>query len=135
MSSNLWALDHPYIGPQGNYYRSTAESHKDFECWTSFFDEFGDSDLDYNFVYRWDWTKEDPSSLNGTLSVFFVGQRKGTLWSVDVAVHDLDQPDVLVWLATRWEHMQKMWMPFVANTDTGKMAADLRAIKITTLKA
>lgn len=119
-SSRLWEIDHPYYCNEGNYFAKGSEQpHTHYQTWASFMDGWGNSDMDYNFLIRWDWDEEEERAYtgddyyrNGVLKVFWMGQRKGLyLWST-VEVCRADEPAVREFLQTRWEYMRKMWEPF-----------------------
>lgn len=121
MEKHLWECEHQYYCSEENYFdNDTTTSHKSFD---DFLAEEGDADMDYNLVFRWDWTEEDEETgecnykgddyyRNGKLSIFFMGQRKGLFRSVTVDVCRADEPKVIEYLKPRWEHMQALWAPF-----------------------
>src|SRR5690348_9972495 len=81
----LWEGDHPSYCNEGNYF--SRDCGQQFKSWSDFMAAEGDSDLDMNLVFRWDWRegenwgagafKGDEHYRNGKLLVFYVGQRKG----------------------------------------------------------
>jgi hypothetical protein len=85
-------------------------------------DEYGNSDLDMNLVFRFDWVETDAETeepnytgddnyRNGTLKIFWMGQRKGYYhWSL-VEVCRADEQAVIDFLRPRWEHLKVMWAP------------------------
>lgn len=81
--------------------------------------EWGDSDMDYNFLIRWDWSEDDGHGYtgddydrNGILKMFWIGQRKGLYMWTTVEVCRADESDVREFLQTRWDYMKRMWEPF-----------------------
>lgn len=119
-SSRLWEIDHPYYCNEGNYFAKGSEQpHMHFNTWAAFFDEYGDSDMDYNFLIRWDWDEEEERAYtgddyyrNGILKLFWMGQRKGLYQWSTVEVCRADEPAVREFLQPRWDYMRKMWEPF-----------------------
>lgn len=108
--SNLWDFKHPYYALTGNYFSN--DCHADYRSWESFIESEGDSDMDYNLVYRWDWDKKER-----TLSIFYVGQRKALHRSVSVFVLETEEELIKPWLEARWEHMRLIWAPFSGIED------------------
>lgn len=120
MAKNLWEFDHPYYCNQGNYFKNGCNS--EFASWSDFLFDEGDADLDMNLVFRWDWEitgedgepakpSEDRHYKDGTLLLFYMGQRKGLFRYCKVSVCQNDEPSVRVWLQTRFDHMKKLWEP------------------------
>jgi len=118
----LYAIDHPYYCNRGSYYATALDQpYQEYEAWADFLAEEGDSDMDMNLVFRWDWKEEDeegnPSfkgdvnERNGTLFLFIIGQRKGLYRWVEVKVCRADNDAVRAYLEPRWEHMKKLWAP------------------------
>lgn len=125
--THLWEVNHPYYATQGNYYaRPDQGMHVEYSSWAEFYEDQGDSDLDMNLVYRWDWQVPDPDDYSyeleedpnfvlppETLDLFYVGQRKALLRSVSVEVRREDEPTIREWLVVRAEHMRKVWEPLL----------------------
>jgi len=115
----LWEVDHPYYPSQGNYFSN--DCHTDYASWAEFMEEEGDSDLDMNLVYRWDWQVPAPDDYipfdaplpAETLDLFYVGQRKALHRSVSVEVRREDEPAIREWLTVRAEHMRRVWAPLL----------------------
>lgn len=122
----LWDVDHPYYCNEGNYFASYDDCCAKYDRWQDFIADQGDSDLDMNLVFRWDWDApredEDPDKpikwqgdenyRDCQLKLFYMGQRKGYYRWVIVDVCRADEPAVREWLQIRWDHMQKLWAPF-----------------------
>jgi hypothetical protein len=121
MTKHLWEVKHPYYMSEGNYY--ARDCHTEFKSWGEFLSEWGDADLDYNYVVRWDWREGsdwDLGEYNGDdyyrharLLIQFVGQRKALLLSVEVHVCRADEAAIKEWLQPRFEYAMSMWEPFV----------------------
>jgi hypothetical protein len=124
----LWESKHSYYAQEGNYYSN--DCHIEYKTLQAFIAAEGDSDLDYNLVYRWDWDEtsdedEDVSTYTGddyyrhaTLKVFFIGQRKARARSVSVQVCRADEPGVRAWLQPRLNHLAALWAPMSAEPVT-----------------
>lgn len=132
--TRLWEVDHPYYCSDSNYYASgTNQPFHTYGSWQEFYAEEGDSDLDMNLVFRWDWQRieylDDDSSVGRAafdakyddnyraynLEIFWIGQRKGIYRGSTVAVCRADEPAVREWLAIRWQHMRLLWDPISAD--------------------
>lgn len=122
--THLWEIDHPYYCTEGNYLASgstLSEVHTQYESWSDFFEDWGDSDPDMNLVFRWDWHGPDPSlyvegedvPTTHTLLVHWVLQRKAYLRSTAVEVTEADEPAVRAWLAERAKKIAAIWEPFM----------------------
>lgn len=119
---HLWEVDHDYYCSESNYYQNgTGEK---FATWSDFVRGYGDSDLDMNLVFRWDWKlpydddenqilHPDPYYRDGNLMIFFMGQRKGRFWCVQVQVCQADEPEVIKFLQPRLDHLVKLWRPLM----------------------
>jgi hypothetical protein len=122
-AKHLWECDHSYYCNEGNYFSSNAdEPFMSHESFADFLSEEGESDKDYNLLFRWDWKEVDEETgecnfygdnyyRNGKLLLFFMGQRKGLYRWVEVEVCRADEPSVIKYLAPRWQHMQELWAP------------------------
>lgn len=123
---HLWDVDHPYYCNEANYYSN--ECHARYVRWQDFIAEQGDMDLDLNLLFRWDWKAprkdgefEQPVEWVGdenyrdcNLQFFFIEQRKGLFRCVEVNVCRADELAVRKWLQIRYEHLLKLWTPFVS---------------------
>jgi len=112
-AGKLWGAEHPYHCSTANYYSNNCEHS--WESWAAFFEEFGDSDEDYNMVFRWDWDPAGPE-WNGRetpeLTIFMMHQRKGMFASHTVKnIKAEDEPKVREWLKARWDYMRRLWEP------------------------
>lgn len=118
--SALWEIDHPYYCSESNYFaKGNEQPHFHYQTWESFMNEWGDSDMDYNFLIRWDWNEDgeygytgDDYYRNAILKMFWIGQRKGLYMWTTVEVCRADESDVREFLQTRWDYMKRMWEPF-----------------------
>jgi hypothetical protein len=123
MNKRLWEIEHPYYCSESNYYApGNDQPYQSYKSWGEFDQEYRDSDLDMNLVFRWDWREGEGWELpefngdvnyrNGKLLIFFMGQRKGLYRWVDIEVCRADEPSVIEFLSVRWDHLKLMWEPF-----------------------
>jgi hypothetical protein len=116
MSKHLWEVDHSYYC--GVYGGDRYDNLDDF------LDEWGDCDPDYNLLFRWDWNEYDPDefeddeldedhSTKDILNIFWVQQRKGSLYSCKVRVSKDEEDKVKEFLEPRWSHLASLWEPLV----------------------
>ncbi|HHA2761813.1 TPA: hypothetical protein ACOEQU_000123 [Stenotrophomonas maltophilia] len=120
MSGNhLWEAPHPYYCNLGNYFNNNCGSS--YKSWADFIEEQGNDDMDLNLLFRWDWKEGEDHDLpafngdvyyrNGTLELFYMGQRKGLYRYVEVSVCRADEAAIRDWLMPRWEHLKSLWQP------------------------
>lgn len=116
---HLWEISHPYYCNLCNYYASenVGDHHLSF---ADFLFVYGDTDFDMNLLFRFDWEEKkddggktieppDWSYRNGTLSIFWMVQRKGLYRFTTVKVCRNDEQAVKDFLKPRWEHMKLLW--------------------------
>lgn len=116
---HLWEANHSYYCSESNYY--SRDCHTRWDMWSSFLEEFGDSDLDYNLVFRWDWHEGedwgagkyngDDYYRNGRLLMFFIMQRKGIFACHEISVCRADEPAVIEFLRPRLAYLRDLWTP------------------------
>lgn len=114
---HLWEIDHAYYCNEGNYYSTECGEH--FKSFSDFMYANGNSDFDYNLVFRFDWVEGedegasefngDVNYRNGLFKVFWMGQRKGIYRYSVVEVCRADEEKVLEFLKPRWEYMKELW--------------------------
>ncbi|WP_030149529.1 hypothetical protein [Mycetocola saprophilus] len=128
-TKHLWEHNHSYYCTEGCYFVGGREYHlvhAKHESWADFMDDWGDSDPDYNLLFRWDWVREDPADYayeiaedpsfeipGDTLKLFFFLQRKAKPFSHHIAVKPEDEPAVREWLTAKAEHMRGIWAPLL----------------------
>lgn len=117
---HLWEVDHAYYCNLGNYFSNDCGS--EFRSWAEFMSAEGDADKDYNLLFRWDWEldegsayPDDPNYRGGTLSLFYMGQRKGLYRFVTVSVCKADEPAVRAWLQARFDYLVALWAPLTVS--------------------
>lgn len=104
---HLWEVDHAYYCNDANYYSNDAST--EYDSWYDFIAEWGQSDLNYNLLFRWDWKKDDDGSY---LHLYWMLQRKGHFTPCIVrGMRDEDEASVIEFLKPRLEHLKKLWEP------------------------
>jgi len=122
----LWEAEHAYYCNEGNYFASgNDQPTSSYDSWQGFLGSEGDSDPDYNLLFRWDWSFDgedddgnpvvhpDPYYRDGTLKLFWIGQRKGLYRWTCVSVCKADEPVIREWLTGRLKHLLSLWEPLV----------------------
>ena len=102
-------VQHSYYCSSESYTENGAGER--YDSWGAFFESYADSDKDYNFLFRWDWVRDEDDPNDITLRLFFVLQRKGRFWPVVVKVLAEDEPAVQKFLQPYWEHLRDLWAP------------------------
>lgn len=114
----LWEAEHPYYANEGNYFSN--DCHEDYDDWPSFIEDEGNSDIDMNLVYRWDWKEgEDWGIPEGEshLCLYFIGQRKALARSVTVRVSRDDEQAIIEFLRPRLKRLMEIWKPLSEPAD------------------
>lgn len=123
MSKHLWEARHPYYCTEGQYFvnQSAHQTIWEFKSWSDFLAEMGESDMDYNLLFRWDWDERDcegnstytgdDNYRNGKLKLFFMYQRKGYHSTSIVDVCRADEAAVRAFLEPRLDHLRSIWAP------------------------
>lgn len=125
-TKHLWEADHSYYCNLGNYFATARDPcHEEYDSWADFVECEGNSDMDYNLLFRWDWKEEDEEGESttdgtGTLYLFWMGQRKGLYRWSEVKVHRGDEPAIREWLLPRMEHLLSLWEPLNINQEEPK---------------
>lgn len=122
-SSHLWEAKHSYYCNEGNYFANESVG-SEYKSFADFLEEWGGADKDYNLLFRWDWIENDDEDApawngdvnyrNGKLKLFYMGQRKGKFIYSVVEVCRADEPAVIAFLTSHWEHMRALWQPINA---------------------
>jgi hypothetical protein len=120
---NLWEADHPYYMTEGNYLSNGC--HTEWESLELFLAEFGDADVDYNLVVRWDWREGDGWGLpdySGSdtdrvfdLMVQIVHQRKAHLTSHRIKVCRNDESAARNFLEKHATRIAQNWAPITLS--------------------
>jgi len=105
------AVKHPYYSSDCNYYSNEAGDA--WETATAFLDEFEDTDIDMNQVFRWDVQKVD-ENLPGKYKawVFVIHQRKGIYSPHYIqSITEDEEKRLRKYLERHWENLKLMWQP------------------------
>jgi hypothetical protein len=119
-TKRLWECNHSYYCNEGNYHARDCGSQ--YKTFAGFLASEGESDMDYNLLFRWDWQEQDSDEnstyncddyyRNGRLLLFFMGQRKGAYRWVEVKVCRADETAVISYLEPRFRYLMALWEPF-----------------------
>lgn len=108
------AIDHPYYCSDSNWF--SREAFMVFDTASEFLDEFENTDIDMNLVFRWDVSEntdaDDISDGTYYAKVFMMKQRKGLFHPIHIAT--IDQGDCLRfcnYLDKHWQRIKDIWMP------------------------
>ncbi len=109
---HLWQPEHPYYCSTAEPIRGTPRHF--IMTWAEFKAWHGDSDRDYNLVFRWDWMTVDDgegAEPGEYLFVYVFRQRQCIFVSYQVRVTPDDEAEVRDWLTIHWAHLMRMWAP------------------------
>ncbi len=112
---HLWEIDHPY-------YCAELANNEDYDSWQEWLEECENLDTDLNLIFRWDWrlVGVDPDiddeiaefEGQGQLTLFFVQQRKGRLWSNTIEnMKPEDEASVRQILELHAQKLREIWEP------------------------
>lgn len=105
----LYECKHDYYCQHENHYSNNTVTF--FDSWKDFYECWGDSDMDYNLLFRWDWNIDEETGEN-ELYLYWMLQRKGAYICSIVKVKKEDEPKIKKWLNKRYNHLNKLWEPF-----------------------
>lgn len=123
----LFEADHPYYCNEGNYYApGNDQPTARYRTWAEFIEEEGESDMDYNLLFRWDWRESedwghgspfngDPNYRNGVLLLYWMGQRKGLYRWTEIEVCRADEPAIRAFLQIRFDYLVSLWGPLTPS--------------------
>lgn len=111
------AVKHNYYCSLGNYHHN--EYLEEFENFEDFLEEYGDADIDYNLIFRWDVKKveddEEDRSENHSgylMEVFFMQQRIGNFVPCLIKeVTERDVPKIVKLLKKHKKYLNEIWAP------------------------
>lgn len=124
---HLWEFEHDYYCSETNFYASQHTNH--YKNWKDFLKDWGNSDLNLDLLFRWDWETYDRDNVfqlnqnldlveikdppkENWLKLFFVGQRQGIFKCCVIRIRPMDEKAVINFLQFRFEHLKKLWEPF-----------------------
>lgn len=108
-------VKHPYYCNDNNYYSNDAREVS--ENWEDFISRWGDADVEYNHVFRFDIqeNENDEGIGQGTYyaEIFIMLQRKGKFVPVVVNnVKEQDKDSIIEFLQKHYEEVKRLWEPF-----------------------
>ena len=112
---SIFDIEHSYYMSSGNFYSN--DSHSEYEDFSCFLEEWGELDIDYNRVHRWDIIKRDPDDYSDDddqydgyiLEVYYVMQRKASLFSVCIRVTRYDEKRIIKFLKPHSKYNSNLW--------------------------
>lgn len=100
--------EHDYYCSDSNYYSNSAGSK--FDTWKEFYDEFYNSDIDMNLIFRFDIRKSDSGLYY--MEVFMIHQRKGIFAPILIRhIVESDMESIERLLSDHWEKLKSIWNP------------------------
>lgn len=113
---NLYEAEHRYYCADCNYFSNYCSFS--YGSWSDFIAVAANEDHDLNLVFRWDWEEneiqeEDPYYRNGTLHLYYMGQRIGLFFIVQVDVCKADEPAIREFLQIKFDKIKSIWSPIV----------------------
>ena len=118
----LWEVDHPYYMVHGCFF--DGKCHHEYDSFEDFQEEWGDADLDMNWIIRWDWEEfkpidHDPDDMpeyqGDWFQIQIFLQRKAYPQSVEFPVTKEEEPKIREWLQQYADYMVTMWEPFLKS--------------------
>lgn len=111
------AINHDYYCSDSNYYSN--DPYEKFETFADYFEEFKDSDVDMNLVFRFDIAKnekdderDDVEKWDFYMHIFRIAQRKWIFaCSFIKKVTDEDVENILKYLEPHKEKLESIWKP------------------------
>lgn len=109
---------HSYYCNDKNYYY--ANSLITYENFKDFYNEWGESDIDYNYIFRFDLEEDEDEGCDienplrtYTLKLYCMQQRKGKF--VPINVYNIVKSDMIQineFLKSHWEYTKDLWKEF-----------------------
>ncbi len=103
----LWEHEHPYYMAEGCHFE--AGMLQSFENFKDFLTEWENADKDFNRIHRWDFTIDEETGKPIEITFYYVMQRKGYTYSVDVKISEDDESAILNFLKPHAEINKKLW--------------------------
>jgi hypothetical protein len=117
----LYESNHPYYFSEGNYFDNSC--HDIWDDFDHYIGDFGNADIDYNLVIRWDWRNADIWEYEDgkdRLMIQMVKQRKAILCSHEIPVTEEDEPRIREYLRNHAERLAENWAPMVLEPSKGE---------------
>ena len=120
--------EHSYYCSQNNYYSTDGQER--YLNWSEFADEYGNCDLDYNMIFRFDivyssryWNKYEDEEIDSSLlqdgdlelQLFMIQQRRGRFVPIIISeIRKRDIPDIENFLNKHYLYLKELWKEFEA---------------------
>ncbi len=120
MEKHLWEAEHPYYCAEQNARAKGDEAGQRYDSFEDFLEDWGDADLDYSLLFRWDWLDADKENQDpdpnyrfesDELKLCWMLQRIGDYRYCVVKVKKEDEEKIIEYLKPRWEYMKSLWSP------------------------
>jgi len=108
--------DHPYYAEDSNYY--SDEAGENFDTASEFLNQYENSDIDMNQVFRWDISQIGEEKNRWSAQIIIIGQRKGLYRPIQIM--KIDESELVrmsAYLSKHWENMLKLWNPISNNKE------------------
>lgn len=106
------SVRHPYYASDINYYSN--EPCKTHACFSDWYEEFKDADIDMNLIIRFDVYEEDEDNEFGSCyaQITIIHQRKGIYAAHLINSFDEEDEKLLIPLLQRhWQRIKDNWEP------------------------
>lgn len=108
MTLDKMRVDHPYYCCGSNFY--SYEPNYTWETATDFLNEFEESDIDMNLVFRWDINEEDVGRYSA--DVFIMAQRNGIYTPQHIrSINEQEIDRFARYLKKHWHRLNELWAP------------------------
>lgn len=97
---------HPYYCSEGNYYSNGC--YDEYESFDDFLADWGDSDIDYNRIHRWDISLGD-DDCKPEVSFYYILQRKAIARSCHFPYDPADDSRIRDFLRPHKELNDILW--------------------------
>ena len=108
---SLDEIQHPYRAADENYHSPARTVYK---SWASFYEDFGNSDVDQNLVVRWDVRivqAHESARPVRTCFLSMIHQRTGLFRPIEIHnFHKEEDFRLLVYLGPHWVTLVAMWV-------------------------
>jgi uncharacterized protein YydD (DUF2326 family) len=108
------SVDHPYYCSESNFYSN--EANEEYETMTDFLEEYKDSEVDLNLIFRWDILQTTSNKNIGTgkywAMVFMIKQRKGIF--SPIIIKSINEKEAVLFeevAKKHWDRLKDIWRP------------------------
>ena len=105
------------------FYCDNHESYR-WESWEDFYSEWKNADPDLNLILRWDIQYDDEDNNEWYLIIIAILQRKAIIVQHLIYNFENDLEEIEKYLNEKWNHLKKLWSPFVTEETINKEVCD-----------